>query len=602
MRHLVKNSRVRVRTVLFALAIASLAQPQSFNEKSTPAADEGAWGKLELWKEHLLDEGNREVVQQIIDQRESIRSATETEALRQMLSAVAEGESTMRRILDSEYILLELGYFDLHYPLAFLRKKNYVKELQRICVGLLDLQGKFLDWLGLPAAARGSELDSQAPVRAALSELRKTFGRWSPRTYSAGSVADARERFAEPCESESSRNFADYMRRRLWIDEDTRKMELSAPEQVPMTGLNVIMAPDWQNFLGVACGFSLFDELEEFKVDGQRIADFVWYDNLPTWTYFYWYETVRGTPEHYQVVGSEYATTDVGDVWALETPGAKMDVVSDRKTGLEQHLVQHTAERFLHLNFNSSLHLAVQNGMATDMVFELYDENKERSSGSGVANRTMAFSVFIPGAPSGGGVLPAISAENRVRRAWKAKKGEGGDRFEYFLRHQLDPGRAVAKEQLGKNASKANPYYFPIFPRDDNLEKRVLYPPLFTTPKTEVRKFFGDVDYDQYAPDHRAFFRAYKVHFAAWLRTRAGASPKAKGKTARAESESAFARLLLTTARKAKEGKPTHTTSHASAAPFLESVQEIYGIPLTGEELTDPQRPNLEARCLETLQ
>lgn len=300
-------------------------------------------------------------------------------------------------------------------------------------------------------------------------------------------------------------------------------------------------------------------------------------------------------------MASEYATTDVGDVWALETPGSKMDEVTDKKSGLEQHLVQHIGERFLQLNFNSRLHLAVQNGMATDLVFEIYDENREKSSGSGVANQTQAYSVFIPGAPSQGGFLPIISAENRVRRGWKPKKGEGGDRYGYFLSHQLGPGKRVAKKQLGKDRVKDNPYFFPIFPEDNNLEKRVLYPPLFSIPGVKVHEFFRGVKYSEYAPDHRAVFRAYKVYFAAWLRTRAGAGPKVKPKDARAVSETAFARLLLTTARKAKGIGLAYAGDTMGSAPFLETIEEVYGMPLTSNDLTDPEHPSLEGRCLATL-
>ncbi|MEE8466857.1 MAG: hypothetical protein V3T22_00280, partial [Planctomycetota bacterium] len=243
----------------------------------------------------------------------------------------------------------------------------------------------------------------------------------------------------------------------------------------------------------------------------------------------------------------------------------------------------------------------VQNGLATDLVFEIYDENREKSSGSGVSNQTQAYSVFIPGGASSGGILPAISAENRVRRAWKPKKGEGGDRFGYFLGHQLGPGEKVAKRQLGNRRVKDNPYYFPIFPEDDNLEKRVLYPPLFTIPEVETREFFREVKYSEYAPDHRAFFRAYKVYFAAWLRTRAGAGPKVKPRNARAPSEAAFAQLLLTTARKAKELGHPYDGDTIGCTPFLETLQEIYGMPLTGGDLIDEEQPNLEGRCLETL-
>ncbi len=175
------------------------------------------------------------------------------------------------------------------------------------------------------------------------------------------------------------------------------------------------------------------------------------------------------------------------------------------------------------------------------------------------------------------------------------------DRYQYFLSHQLGPSKRVAKKQLGKGRVKDHPYYFAIFPTDDNLDKRVLYPPLFSIPGVTLPEFFRGVKYSQYAPDHRAFFRAYKVYFASWLRTQAASGPKVKAKDALASSQAAFARLLLITARKAKEAGPVYLGDTIGASILLETVEEVYGMPLTSSDLTDPEQPSLEARCLATL-
>jgi len=582
-----RRAPARILTLLLALGLAPLAGAQSFHATASSKADTGAWRKLELWKDQLIHEANQDQVQVIMDHEVKIRSGSSA-ALAEIRNLVAgeDGEMEMvTRIMDSEYVALELGYFDLYYPIWFLQKKSKVKELQRCTVALLDLQGKFLDWVGLAEAARASEVSEQPAVRTMLSELRDVYGSWKPRALARSALDEAHGRYEKFNALPESRAFADYMRQQLWMEPATSRKAPPVPEQVARPGLHVIMAGDWQNFTAMACGFALMDEIEEVKEDGQRIADFVWFDKLPVWTYFYWYQYHEVKMEHYQVMGSEYATTDVGDVWGLETPGAKMDEVTDKKSGLEQHLVQHISERFMQANFNSRMHLAIQNGMATDLVFEIYDENREKSSGSGVANQTQAYSVFIPGGASQGGTLPAISAENRVRRGWKPKKGEGGDRYGYFLSHQLGPGEKVAKKQLGKKRVKDNPYYFAIEPEDKNLDKRVLYPPLFATSEMETDEFF----------------RAYKVYFAAWLRTQAGAGPGVKAKDARGPSEAAFARLLLTTARKAKEIGPSFDGDTVGSAPFMEALVEIYGMPLTGDDLIDSEHPNLEGRCLETL-
>lgn len=586
-------------SVLLALTAPVAAQ---FHGQDSPDADNHAWRKVELWKEHLVDDGNRTRVELLLENKAKIQSrrSQALSEIREEIIAATGKLDMVEHVFRTEYVELRLGYFDLHYPIWYLQDKAKLKELGRLAIALLDLQGKFLEWVGLAPAARASQKDSEPPVQTTLIELREMYADWKPRRLTPTTLDEARSRFEGLNETAQAQVFASYMRQQLWMDEEKRLQPLTAGEN-PLQGLHVFMAADWQNYLGVACGFSLMDEVEEVKEDGQRLADFVWYDDLPTWTYFYWWEKWGEETLQIQVMASEYATTDEGKVWALDTPGSKMDAVTVNKTGLEQHLVQHISERFFQMNFNARLHLAVQNGFATELVFELYDENNEKSSGSGVANRTEAYEVFIPGAPSAGGILPAISAENRVRRGWKAKKGQGGDRFAYFLGHQLKPGLKIAKKRFGKKRLKDYPYYFPIFPTDDNLDKRVVYPPLFSLPEMPLPEFFRGVEYSQYAPDHRAFFRAYKVYFACWLRTQAIVPDRGGAKEAVARSEAAFSQLLLLAARKAKKAGPVYQGDTIGCAPFLEAISEVYGMPLTSADLTDPAHPSLEALCLLTL-
>jgi hypothetical protein len=116
-----------------------------------------------------------------------------------------------------------------------------------------------------------------------------------------------------------------------------------------------------------------------------------------------------------------------------------------------------------------------------------------------------------------------------------------------------------------------------------------------------IPEFFIGATYGHYAPDHRSCFRAYKVYFAWWLRTRAGAEDSKKAKAALPEAEAAFERLLVLSARKAREAGPTFAGDAIGDTPFLETLTEVYGMPLTGLSLLDPEQPNLEARCLRSL-
>ena len=292
MRHFTRRARGRTLLLVLILVLTQLASAQSFHASSSSKADSGAWRKLELWKEHLIDEANRTRVQLILDNQVQIRSGRSAALAetRNQISAVTGELGMMWKVLDSEYVVLELGYFDLYYPIWYLQKKAKVKELQRVSLGLLDLQGKFLDWVGLPEAARASEVESQPPVRTVLTELRAMYETWKPRALAPSRLDEAQERFEELNATDQSHAFADYMLRQWWMDEATSREATPTPEGVAPPGLHVLMAPDWQNFVGVACAFALMDEVEEVKEDGQRIADFVWFDNLPLWTYFYWYE------------------------------------------------------------------------------------------------------------------------------------------------------------------------------------------------------------------------------------------------------------------------------------------------------------------------
>lgn len=595
-----------IAAAFFFLSFSSWTPPalavQSFHGQKSPHADGGGWRKVELWKERLVHADSVRRLDLVLANRAAVQGGgPRLDELRREILAATQGAPMSHGVLESEYVQLTLGYFDLSYPIWFLQDQGYVKELQRLALALLDLQREFLEWTGLAAAARASERVSEPPVCTLLAELRALYEDWKPKFLAASSLDLAEERFEAFNAVPQASSFAEYMRRQVWMDEVKRAEALEPGEGDVPSGLDVVMAADWQNFLALACGLAVLDEVEAVKDDGRRLADYVWFDSLPSWTYFYWSEGEGPLATHYQVMGSEYASTDDVRAWELETPGVKMDSVTQKKTGLEQHLVQHIGERFLHMNFGERAHLAVQNGFATDLVFEVYDENKEKSSGSGVSNQTQAREVFIPGAPSAGGFLPPISAENRVRREWKAKPGEGGDRFAYFLSHELGPGLKVAKKQLGKEVDD-HPYYFPIFPSDANLDKRVIYPPLFATPEVTLPEFFKGAPFEEYAADHRSVFRAYKVYFAWWMRTHAAAEASDNARVTSAKSSEAFARFLRLAARKAKEAGPLYVGDTIGIAPFLAAVEEVYGIPLTAADFRDHEHPGLEARCMSTLE
>ena len=100
--------------------------------------------RLDRIQDNLIHEKNQDQIQVLLDHKVEIRSGRSA-ALAEIRNLIAgdDGELEMvDRLLDSEYVALELGYFDLYYPIWFLQKKTKVKELQRSAVALLDLLGR----------------------------------------------------------------------------------------------------------------------------------------------------------------------------------------------------------------------------------------------------------------------------------------------------------------------------------------------------------------------------------------------------------------------------------------------------------------------------
>jgi hypothetical protein len=220
-----------------------------------------------------------------------------------------------------------------------------------------------------------------------------------------------------------------------------------------------------------------------------------------------------------------------------------MDMNEHEPRGQLQHVAQKLSELIVRRCLAPKMDPELLDGLATNLVIDIYGENGSRGSGSGAGTGVGSYSHFVPGGRSSGGQLPRKSAETRFRSS------HGRDHFLPILRACQRTGGDIAAKN--KKGAKGDVIFFAL---EDALGGP---PPLAQAP------LFGEGRPVQEIPesakqDYLDFLRAYHSAFSFWLQT------KATGTDPAATPVALFAKYI----------------GGAGA-----TAEEVYGVPLSNKDL-----------------
>jgi hypothetical protein len=412
-------------------------------------------------------------------------------------------EPELDAVLEQGYVVARLGLFEVWFPRYALRDKKQQKAFKSTSGAVLDMQEKWIEWV-----ADGEVLSA---AKKDLRVLRKWIKSWNTsRLTTRRSQETGRPYVAVALQAggsipEASARLGELMTTRACLGRDEKRKE----------PLCLILSPTRKDFVGLG---SFLGSLSE---ENRRI---LWHDGLALWSHF--------SRNKIHVLSLEQAVNypGQGDI----TQG--QDMSAREKNGLAQHVVQHVTDLMLKEYYGQALHGDLAAGLAINMVIEIFRENNVRAGGGTKARKTAAFSRFVPGGSSSGGVLPGKSAESR----WRKNKGK--DHFHEVLRQSWKAGKKKGY------ALKS----------DDGVEGALIVtPPFFVGSSTATPVTAECLD------DCLEFLRAYRSAFAYWMQTRAS-SPVTEG------GPSDLLKRLL--------------RSIDGEGSFDRQVQKIYGVPFSVDE------------------
>jgi hypothetical protein len=269
-----------------------------------------------------------------------------------------------------------------------------------------------------------------------------------------------------------------------------------------------------------------------------------WHDGMADWA--------MGFVGNLQVVALEYAA--VNRPKGVYEQGEGMNERSP--SGMQEQVVQLAMNGLAEQYFGPRAPKAFSQGLAMNMVIDLYQEIVTRVDGDLRSNRTMDIEVFVPGGASEGGMMPGLSADSRWREL------QGSDHFVSVLR--------LAQVEGARNSDRTARNREDCFAlrSDDGGEIHVLCAPMLGSAAAERA-----APSERFRGDHQEFLRAYKSGFMYWLREHA----------LRKDAEERFARLL-------------QRLADPSGSGFEAAFAELYdGAPLSAPDAGDA---TLEGRFL----
>ncbi len=426
----------------------------------------------------------------------------------------------LEALLREEYVGLDLGLYDLRFPREDLGDEDSAADFKEVVLALLESQERFHDWV---EPQRGRAKDAASDVKT----LRKWIEDWKPGRM--GSAASAEDLVGGLGASErataAAARFAGWMRSGGPIGLDREAGRSS----------RLLLIPTRPRFLELVCFAGWYYP---------HLESVFWDAGLGTWLGCRVQET--------QVLALMFASPEI-DEGDFET-GLPLDYKNE--TVHQQHAVHFGMQALFDNYYGDTIPPYLSTGLAMNMVIEQFGEVDTRIEGDLRARFTDAFSVFVPGGNSAGGMLPPMNPDGR----WRIHKGRG---------HFVDLLRVAQGEGADRIKNSREKYLHFELENDDRNEHTTVRAP-FLGSATEVK----ELPHGEYLGDYQEFFRAYKSGFAHWLRSAAAGTRKA--------CETTFAELLV-------------RLPDVQADGFEPLLTEVYGAQLSGPS---PDRDTIEGRFL----
>lgn len=408
---------------------------------------------------------------------------------RQLLEGTPYADATpstfeFEAFLDTEFLALPIGLYDVRMPAASLETQTAARQCQDACIAFADMQVAFLRWL-----EETENFDEELLEDATL--LRDWIADWrfSELVDIAGDDSRSRTLLESLGADEEVRAAAEHLRESMLSGEALGLSREDAQDEP------LILAPTRNDFLSL-CAFGGW-----LWPSAQNVF---WDPAVTTWTHC--------TIDRYAVLALEYA--DVGTQAGIIAGGLSMDYRYD--TGLEQQVGQLAAAALISNYYEGKLPGSIRDGLAVNMVIDVYDVCDTRVDGDLRARETQAVEIFVPGGNPDGGILPKVDANSR----WRQSRGE--DRFVGILKNALEAGADLAKRDrsLDRKIGRDKLQHFALKGEMTAQETFVTGPQLGSAGAETV------LPGETFHGDYLEFLRAYQTCFLHWLRTESEGSRK----------------------------------------------------------------------------
>jgi hypothetical protein len=388
------------------------------------------------------------------------------------LGASEPAEVDFQQFLDGSFVRAELGALEARYPRACLADKARMEEFRSIALAILDLQRQWLDWFG-------GEGEGAHAARADLVELRK----WLAAAHV--SSAHPEKETTDLLELYGAKDKERALATRIREAFATGKALGFVPRRPEPPQL--LFAPTRAEFLGLCCFIGWADE---------SWRESYWKPEIASWTEFFWSER--------QVVALQYPPL----AWKGDDLSQFIPMTDREPTGLLEHVVQRSGHSLCSYLFEFRLDPAFESGLTQNLAIELYGENNARSGGSGRGVVTDAWSEFVPGGNSAGGMLP----QRRADSAWRETLGA-----DWFSK-PLAQGLRIGAKECGGSFERLG---FIQLTADDKVKKVCVRAPFFGAAAADK-----PLPSKEFLADYLEFFRAYKSAFVHWLMEQGGGKPR----------------------------------------------------------------------------
>jgi len=437
---------------------------------------------------------------------------------------------------------LEVGSFDVRFPVASLQKAAHLQLFQESVLTLIDLQRAWFEWRGNPHPADAAEQDWETLRSFVKGWSTGKFGKVQGGTSSLWEQLGAKEPVLQALE-------------RIAVYTAT---PTDAAEEVGAANL-IVLEPTREQFVRTFTLAGLLDPLQQ---------EHLWQDQTVSQT-----ATWSGWT---QIACLE----QIGFPFEIRSPYVGTPHSQEDPTGFAQFMAERGAVMLLRKEFFRHGTHFFEETLGTNLVLAAVGKNDLRQGEwkleyKTAGGSTQPYERFVPGGNPQGGTLPKREASRgpRTGSAMEVSRYRKDGGKGYFLGVLQDGQRAGAKlasKDKKHPLSKEKTAHFELY------SFQVAQSTFVSAP------FLGDLGQGKELPpnefldDYEDFFRAYRSCFFEWLREHGAGDVET--------SEARFAELVA--AHRAREvGTPMHVVAQA-----------VYGVPMSA---ADPSTDNLEWRFLE---